>query len=97
MHKPVRALTVVSVILTGLCVQDGGAEGETGTQFLKRYEEEALLKLNAAKEAAWQQKSNVTDENKAAYVSRRRCLNKFRHGRKKNENTCFLLHEEKNF
>ncbi|KAK3771070.1 hypothetical protein RRG08_042314 [Elysia crispata] len=90
MHKPVRALTVVSVILTGLCVQDGGAEGETGTQFLERYEEEALLKLNASKKAAWQQKSNVSDENKAAYVRASLDLAKFKQEMKE-EGTVFLF------
>ena len=64
-----RAFFVVSVILIGLGVKDGGTEGETPAQFLERYERETLPKWNMVSEAAWQQKTNITDENTAVFVS----------------------------
>ncbi|KAK3712055.1 hypothetical protein RRG08_045043 [Elysia crispata] len=77
MHKLLGAVTVVSTILIGLSVKDGGAEGETPAQFLERYERETLPMKNMVAEAAWQQKTNITDENTAAFVKANLELAKF--------------------
>ena len=69
MQTLLRAFIAVSAILIGLGVKDGGSEGETPAQFLERYERETLPRWNMVAEAAWQQKTNITDENTAAFVS----------------------------